>query len=356
LSHLKRGQDNANNKGINMLEKTNGYSYPKTDELIPITTLVSNLKFTGNKHDFSNDNYLPIIFIKASNLFVDEQIQRFISQNMIRSAKRFDGNLVRPLYVFKRPNGKYSVADGQHQTVMGIFYTNLGENLELPCQVRIHPEHFTIEQCLMVEAEFFKALNFRRRNVGKVDKLRADIAIQDEQALRIEQQLDDMGVRVENIGCQTGPEVYGYDKIMEAYHQYSLVNVLKAIKLYISFQKNSKASKWNDVDKPLNGGLIGGISAIYYLLNTHLGEGDKSYALLTYLSDYLFKTKPTGKESIMTDTAGVKQSVLIARRIVDRCNALTEIGVLTKQNGERLEYKIGEEVMFAAKLGDPSKM
>ena len=338
-----------------MKQIKNGYS-PEKDKLESITNLASALNFTHNKHDFDKDDYLPIIYIKARDLYVDKNFQRFIARKMIQNAKRFDPELVRPLYVFKRPDGKYSVADGQHQVVMGILYTTLGKDVELPCQVREHEKHFTIEQCMVVEAEFFKALNFRRRNVGKVDKLRADIAIGDEPAIEVEMKLDDMGIRIENIGCLTGPEVLGYDKIMEAHKEYGLSSVSKAIKLYQLFQSKNEAVKWNDVDKPLSGGLIGGIAAIFYLINNHLGDGDKSYALLTYLTEYLYKTKPTGKDSIMSDTAGVKQSVLIARRVVDRCNTLIENDVLTKKNGDSLKIRIGEDVLLSARLGDPSKM
>ena len=339
-----------------MLTINNGYVYPETDELIPITDLASKLNFTVNKHSFNKDEYLPIVFLKAGLLFVDKNFQRLLAEKPIRGAKRYDADLVRPLYVFKRPDGKYSVADGQHQTVIGIIHTTLGEDLELPCQVREHPKHFTLEECLKVEAEFFKKLNFRRRNVGKVDKLRADIAIGDEIALGIEEKLNDMNVRIENIGAENGIEVYGYDKIMEAHLKYGLSNVLEAIKLYTSFQKNPKATKWNDVDKPLKGGLIGGLSAVFYLLNTHLGDGDKAYALSTYVKDYLWRTKPTDKNSIMENTAGVKQDVLIARRIIDRCNTLIDTDVLTKKDGHPLKVTIGEEILEKADLGDPSKM
>ena len=62
---------------------------------------------------------------------------------MIRSAEEFDADLVRPLYVFVRPNGKHSVADGQHETVIGILYTTQSGELLIPCQIRPHPKHFT---------------------------------------------------------------------------------------------------------------------------------------------------------------------------------------------------------------------
>ena len=53
-------------------------------------------------------------------------------------------------------------------------------------------------------------------------------------------------------------------------------------------------------------------------------------------------------------TGGVKQDVLIGRRIVDKCNALIETDVITKKNGETLMQTIGEDTMRSAGLGDPS--
>jgi len=334
---------------------TNGYC-PENDKLEPITNLASTLNFTHNKDDFDKGKYLPIIYIKARDLHVDTNFQRFLSHTMIKTAKSFDPHLVRPLYVFKRPDGKYSVADGQHQVVIGILYTNLGKDVELPCQVREHDKDATLEECMIIEAEFFKALNFRRRNVGTVDKLRADIAIGEEGAMKKEDKLNDMGIRIENIGCQDGPEVWGLDKILEAHTNYGLSNVIKAIELYISYQNNKLAVKWNDVDKPLKGGLTCGIAAIFYLLDNHLGKGDKSYALGEYINKHLWKTSPTGKDSIEHNTGGVKQGVLIARRIISQCNHLIDLQILTKKNGDYLSQKIGEDVLLAAGLGDPSKM
>ena len=42
---------------------------------------------------------------------------------------------------------------------------------------------FTLQQCIDVEANFFKKLNFNRTNVGLIDRLRADIALKDDDAL-----------------------------------------------------------------------------------------------------------------------------------------------------------------------------
>ena len=58
----------------------------------------------------------------------------------------------------------------------------------------------------------------------------------------------------------------------------------------------------------------------------------------------------------MSDTGGVTQDILIARRIVDKCNALIENDVINKKDGSSLQVTIGEETMKSAGLGDPSKI
>lgn len=326
-------------------------NYPDTDNLVPLTQLADNLGFKPNKNSFDPKDYIPITLLKVKELYSDKDFQRLLNVGMIRKAKYFDPYLCRPLYVFKRPNGKYSVVDGQHTTVIGYLYCNESEDMYLPCQIREHDSDATLDECIVQEANFFKQLNFRRRNVGKVEKLRADIAIGDDEALKIEEKLIDMGVNVEMIGDPNGFSVYGYDKLMEAYNKYHLSNVRKAIALYDELNQDKRSVKW-DPDKDLNGGLIGGLSAVYYLIDTELGSGDKSYAIAVYLNNFLKNSTP---KSLMEGTAGISQAVLIARRIIDKCNALIENGVIKKRNGETLKQVIGEELLSKAGLGDPSK-
>ena len=150
-------------------------NYPEKDGLISLSDLALSLNFSPKKESFDdsdeNGGYIPIELVELDKLYCDPEFQRLLNQGVIRKAKKFDRDLVRPLYVFKRPNGKYSVADGQHESVIGFLYTVQAGKLKIPAQVRVHPPYFTLEECLAVEANFFKLLNFRRRNVGKVDKL-----------------------------------------------------------------------------------------------------------------------------------------------------------------------------------------
>jgi len=323
------------------------------DNLVPITQLAAAIEFKPTKKDFSREDYLPIQYIEASKLFSSKDFQRLINEAFIRSAKVFKPNLVRPLYVFERPDGKLSVADGQHETILAILYTIRGSKIEMPCQVHIHPKHFTLQECLDVEAVVFNQLNFQRTNANIIARLRADIAINDSVALKTEAKLNDMGVHIEGIGFSEGVEVNGYRKLMEAYKEYGLENVCKAIDLYQTNQKDKLSTFWNDVDKPLVGGLIAGLAALYNLL-PFLGNGDKNYALTCYIDNFLKNEKPLGKKSLMSDIGGDSQSILFARRVVASCNTLVMHKIITKKNGGLLQVNIEEDIMVKAGLGDPS--
>jgi len=304
------------------------------------------------------DTYIPITYIPADKLFVGSDYQRLVIMSFIKSAKEFDGTFARPLFVFLRPSGEYAVADGQHTTILGILYTTQGGKLPLPCQVVEHPKDFTERQCIDEEAVIFSKLNKNRRNVTKIDQLRANIALRDETALKVEETLIDMGVHVENIGDNDGLEVHGYDKLMESHNTYGLSCVRKAIHLYRKTQKDDRF-RWNGIDKPLNGGFIGGLSAVFHLIEGQfIGGAAKKDALLEYLENYLGNTAIKTKTGAgYTDgTAGVVQSVLIARKIVTKCNVLIQNKVITKRNGDPLQVDIGEDVMSNAGLGDPSKI
>ena len=73
---------------------------------------------------------------------------------------------------------------------------------------------------------------------------------------------------------------------------------------------------------------------------------------------YLKKVRPIGKQSLMDLTGGVKQDVLIARRIVQKCNAFMEADFITKRDGTpfKQDTSIGEGILESAELGDPSKL
>ena len=71
---------------------------------------------------------------------------------------------------------------------------------------------------------------------------------------------------------------------------------------------------------------------------------------------YLKKVRPMGKKSLMDGAGGWQQDVLIARRIVDKCNTLIETDIITKKDGSPLKQTIGEDTMKSAGLADPGKL
>tara|TARA_B100000029_G_C17463227_1_gene919285 strand:+ start:183 stop:1232 length:1050 start_codon:yes stop_codon:yes gene_type:complete len=344
-----------------MLNLQNGGSplSSKNDSLIPLSQLAFDLGIKPKTKKFDINSYIPITLIPANKLFADKEFQRLIIMSFIKGAQKFDGPLARPLFVFLRPSGEYSVADGQHTTILGILYTDQGRNLELPCQVIEHPKDLSDEECIKIEADYFKKLNKNRRNVGKIDQLRANIALKDKKALQVLEDLIDMGIHVENLGDTDGPEVWGFDMLMHAHKKYGLSCVRKAIHLYQKVQKDIRFS-WNDIDKPLNGGFIGGLSAVFHLMDGQfIGGADKKYALNDYLENYLGNTaiKTTKGTGFTDNTSGVVQSILIARKIVENCNVLIKNKVITKRDGTFFSIDgIGDDAMANAGLEDPSKM
>jgi hypothetical protein len=346
---LKSTQNNLTLQGYTMNESP-------TSNLIPVTSLAESLNLNIKKSEFTG-KYIPITMIQANKLFVDELFQRLVITKMIKNAGKFRPELARPLFVFLRPDGKYSVADGQHEAILAVLYTAKSGDQELPCQVIVHDKNFTDEQCVNTEAKYFKELNLFRTNVGTIDQLRANIALRDEESLEILGKLNDMGIHIEKLGYTDGPEVYGYTKLMQAYDKYGISCVRKGIQLYQKLQRDDNFPKWNKTKDPLNGGLIGGLSAVFHLIDGgYIGIGDRYIAIKIYLDNFLGEWNTIkGKDALVLNTAGSSQSILIARRIVFSCNQLTKFRTITKQNGDKFKNEIDEVALSNAGLGDPSK-
>ena len=81
------------------------------NKTVPITVIAERLNLSPKRKSFNKNDYLPITYLKASQLKVATDIQRIVIISMIKGAKVFNGKLARPLYVFKRPNGDYVVTD-----------------------------------------------------------------------------------------------------------------------------------------------------------------------------------------------------------------------------------------------------
>jgi len=336
------------------------------DNLIPLTEIADNLGIKVRKHDFDDwieetltpdcviedgtRGYLCVYGIKVKYLYSDREYQRLMNGSMIKKAGKFDGRLCRPLFVFRRPDGKFAVADGQHTGSIGYLYTNQGSELVLPCQVIFHPEDRNLEDCVAFEAKFFEDLNKNRTNVGAIETLRSGIAYGNKESMEKEQKLVTMGVHIEQIGDTSGYEVSGLTRILEGYDVGDNSKYAKkAIDTYADLIEDQNSPNWSE--SPLLGSLVAGLARVWYLRD-NLGKGDKGYVVHKYLTERLKKTSP----KILTEgTSGNSQSHLIAVRIITKINTLIEEDVLTKRDGTPLKHQISEGELKDSDITDPTK-
>lgn len=342
------------------------------DNLIPINEMANSLGLKVRKHDFydfiqetltpdcvikdySHGGYLEVYGIKVKYLYSDRDYQRLINENMIKKAGRFDGKLCRPLFVFRRPDGKFTVGDGQHTACIGYLYTKQAEELVLPCQVIFHPEDRTLEDCITVEAKYFEDLNRNRTAVGTLDLLKTRIAYGDKDAIETENLLISMGVRMGDpsrpLGDVNGYDVTGLTRILEAAKVGKDIRFAKqAISIYGNLVRDDNCVKWSET-QPMLGSLICGLARILYLRDT-LGQGDKGYVVDTYINKYLSKKSP---DDLTSGKAGNSQSHLIALSIIEKINDKIEDGDLTKRDGSVLKHKISEGEVKNAGIINPIK-
>jgi len=290
-------------------------------------------------------------WIRIGDMFTDQDYQRLLNMGLIGSARRFDPDLYRPVYAFKRPDGTITVSDGQHTSVIAALYTTLGADFELPVQLIVHPQHYTLEQCVAAEAHRFDALNTNRRNVKALDKFRAELAMQDDKALEIRDQMIRYGVHIEGIGDASGHSVHGFGKLVKAMNVFSdkPEHLDKAIQKYADLQENPDAKKWK-MEDDMKVGVIWGLAMVYKLL-VKLKEGDKFDSLSEFLDKWMVNTDP---KDLWRNTAGNLEHVLIGRRIVEKANTLIEAGAITNSKGN-MTVKIGETSLDSIGLSDPSR-
>ena len=269
---------------------------------------------SGIRKKFTKDDFLPVVYVRLGDLKVDKKYQRLVNLNFIKKAKKFRPELVKPLTVFKRPNGDLFIVDGQHTACLAGVYVEDAENFELPCQIQAHPADFTLEECEEKEAEYFKEFNFLRNNVGTIEKLRADIARGLQYALTMLSNLQVLGVHVEGIGDENGDELFGYEKLKVCIGKYGNSYTKRAVDLCKYHNKRRESIKWK---KPLDGSMVFGLSAIYHFIDNYVGKGDKAKGINESLyNQFALKPVPDWKFK----TAGVVQDELIAERIVRHFN------------------------------------
>lgn len=268
--------------------------------------------------------FLSVEYIPIKDLKVDPKYQRLINTSFIKKAKEFEPYLVKPLSVFKRPNGDYMIVDGQHTACLAATYVaHDNGNFKLPCQVQPHPTNYTVEQCEKAEAKYFKRFNSLRNTVSAVAKLRSDIAQGAQYALDLEETFQALEIQIEGIGAPITKDngVHGYDRLKQAISKYGNTYVDKAIKLYKKHNADSK-SKWNH---PLNGGMILGLTATYHFLETQAGNEGKNAGILDFLNNRLSKRTV---EKYILKTQGPQMDILVLQNILEQYNALVEQDVL----------------------------
>lgn len=316
----------------------------KNDGLVSLLDLANSLGIVGLRKTIGKDDFPPIEWVSLDKFYIDEKYQRLLNEAMIRNAGYFNPVLCRPILVYKRPDGKYAIVDGQHSSCIAAIYVDDNGKAEILAQILEHDPNATVEECIEEESKLFKKLNILRTNVSQVAQLRADIAAGVKEALEIEETLFDLGVNIEKIGDSNGLSVKGYAKLMESVDTYGMDCTSKAIAYYNSLLHSKVAPKW--VGSTLNGAMVGGFAAVYYLLG-FLNKGTQKYSGLVDFLDGQIIGKVTTPKELMNKTSGNTQFVLIARRFVDYHKTAILMGNIVGQT-------IGEGTLSKAGLGDPS--
>lgn len=290
-------------------------------------------------------------WIKIGDMFTDRDYQRLLNLGLIGNARRFDPDLYRPIYAFKRPDGTITVSDGQHTSVIAALYTSLGKDFEVPVQLIVHPSHYSLEECIAAEAQRFGALNTNRRNVNTLEKFRAELAMQDDAALEIRDRMVRYGVHIQGIGKESGYSIHGFGKFVKAMNAFSDTpeHLDDAIQKYADLQENPDAKKWK-MNDDMKVGIIWGLAMVYALLKK-LRKGDKFDSLSEFLDKWIINTDP---KELWRNTAGNLEHVLIGRRIVAKANTMIEMGAIMNSKGN-MTVQIGEDSLDSVGLGDPSK-
>ena len=283
----------------------------------------------------SIDKKIYFAFVRASKLLVSSSYQRYICISTIKKAKQFNYLLCQTLVIALRPDGSYVIIDGQHKAIMAILS---GEELDLPCQIIKHDVNASLAQCIKIEAQLFQDLNTSRKNTSTLDKVRAGLSYNDEDSVEFQDNFISIGVNAEGIGYDEGIEVQGWAKAVESIGKWKIPNTRRAV----DFLRPIYENKWNL--EYVDGSMVGGLAATFSLVEA-CGSGDKAKGLRTYLKDYFSNVS----RSKWTENTRGQSDVLIARKIVNKCNDLLEQNIFEGA-------KIGEELLANNKLKDPATL
>jgi len=275
---------------------------------------------SGVRKRFKKNQFIKVEYVPLKELKVDSKYQRLINTNLIKKAEVFKPELVKPLSVFKRPNGDLMVVDGQHTCVLAGIYVEDAAEFELPVQIQVHSDYLTTEECEIAEAKYFKEFNTSRTNVSSVAKLRADLAQGAQYARTIEENFQSLGIHVELIGAEDDGTngIYGFKQVRETIQKYKLVYTGQAIDLYKELNETKTFKGWNT----LKGDMICGLGALYHFIDNYVGDGRKKENLLDYIQTHL------GKESVAELTKksqGPLQDQIILERILEKYNTVAKV-------------------------------
>jgi hypothetical protein len=217
------------------------------------------------------------------------------------------------LFVAQRPDGDFVIVDGQHKALMA--YLGGGEDAEIPCMIYVHDKNMSLPECVAVEAELFSELNTTRKNTSTLDKVRAGLSFNDDDAVEFEKNFIAIGIKAEGIGYEDGPEVNGFAKAVESIKKWKIENTRKAVDHLVPIYNHV----WN-LDY-IDGSMIGALAAVFNLINA-VGKGEKANGLRNYIRTNM----STISRSDWTKDSRGNSDIIIARRIITKYNDAVKQG------------------------------
>lgn len=282
---------------------------PKLRSIYELAQELGKLKFAKG----TIGQKLDIVYVKVSQLRISADYQRYIQTSTIKKAKQFNYTLCQVLFVAQRPDGDLVVVDGQHKALMA--YLGGGEDAEIPCMIYVHDENMSLPECVAVEAELFSELNTTRKNTSTLDKVRAGLSFNDDDAVEFEKNFIAIGIKAEGIGYEDGPEVNGFAKAVESIKKWKIENTRKAVDHLVPIYNHV----WN-LDY-IDGSMIGALAAVFNLINA-VGKGEKANGLRNYIRTNM----STISRSDWTKDSRGNSDIIIARRIITKYNDAVKQG------------------------------
>jgi len=282
---------------------------PKLRSIYELAQELGKLKFAKG----TIGQKLDIVYVKVSQLKISADYQRYIQTATIKKAKQFNYTLCQVLFVAQRPDGDFVIVDGQHKALMA--YLGGGEDAEIPCMIYAHDKNMSLPECIAVEAELFSELNTTRKNTSTLDKVRAGLSFNDDDAVEFEKNFIAIGIKAEGIGYEDGPEVNGFAKAVESIKKWKIENTRKAVDHLVPIYNHV----WN-LDY-IDGSMIGALAAVFNLINA-VGKGEKANGLRNYIRTNM----STISRSDWTKDSRGNSDIIIARRIITKYNDAVKQG------------------------------